>query len=119
MLKALIIDDEEALCDIIVEVFDALDITSITASSGEEAIMIANDNDPFDLIVVDMNMPGMNGEETYEKLKEKNANSALIVMSGYDLSIELENMNLSCPNTFLKKPFSIIELSKIASQLVI
>ena len=65
-----------------------------------------------------MNMPGMNGEETYNILKQNFADTPLIFMSGFDLDDELRAMNLSCPNTFLKKPFTITELSQIVSKML-
>ncbi|KAA3610403.1 MAG: response regulator [Calditrichaeota bacterium] len=116
--KALIIDDEEALTEIIVEVLSTLDFESYPAISGEDAIKIANQNDHFDLIIIDMNMPGMNGEETYNNIKTGFSDTPLIFMSGYDLSEEMAAMNLKCPNIFLKKPFTIADLTKTVSQLL-
>jgi len=116
--KALIIDDEPALCEIIVEVLKSIDIKGYTATSGKAAIKISIAHDHFDLIMVDMNMPEMNGENTYNKLAVKHPTTPLVFMSGYDFSAELKTMNLSCPNTFLKKPFTIAELATTVSKLL-
>ncbi len=48
--KALIIDDEEALNDIISEVLNTIDFTSYAAKCGEDALIIAKDHNYFDLI---------------------------------------------------------------------
>jgi two-component system, cell cycle sensor histidine kinase and response regulator CckA len=117
-LKTLVVDDEDGLCEIIVEVLKTLDIESLPALSGEEALNINDQNAPFDLFIIDMNMPGMTGEETYNHLKQKHPETPLIFMSGYDLSNELKAMNLSCPHTFLKKPFTITELAQTVSKLI-
>jgi two-component system, cell cycle sensor histidine kinase and response regulator CckA len=117
-LKTLVVDDEDGLCEIITEVLKTLDIESKAALSGEEALDIAAQNDPFDLFIIDMNMPGMTGEETYNHLKEKYPDIPLVFMSGYDLSNELKAMNFSCPHTFLKKPFTITELAQTVSELL-
>ena len=116
--KALIVDDEQALNEIIVEVLNTLDFKSYPASSGEEAIKIAGNHSHFDLVIIDMNMPGMSGEETYNRLRSNHPGTPLILMSGYDLSDDLEAMNLSCPNIFLKKPFSISKLAQTVSGLL-
>ncbi len=116
--KTLVVDDEDGLCEIITEVLKTLDIECKAALSGEEALDIAAQNDPFDLFIIDMNMPGMTGEETYNHLKDKYPKIPLVFMSGYDLSNELKAMNLPCPHTFLKKPFTITELAQTVSQLV-
>jgi CheY-like chemotaxis protein len=116
--KALIVDDEEALREIISEVFSSLEIKCYPAGSGEEAIKTAKKQTNLDLIVLDMNMPGMSGEETYNHLKQKNPHTPLVFMSGYDLSAELEAMKLSCPNTFLKKPFTISDLTQVVAKVL-
>ena len=116
--KALIVDDEAALREIIIEILKTLDFTSYPAENGKEAIKIASLHNHFDLFVIDMNMPGMSGEETYDNLKKNYPNTPSLFMSGYDLSDEVELLNLSCANTFLKKPFSISELTQIVSSLL-
>jgi len=116
--NVLIIDDEEALCEIIIEVLNTMGFKSHPAGSGEEAIEIAGKHTHFDLIIIDVNMPGMSGEETYNRLRTKHSTTPLIFMSGYDLSDELGKMNLTCPNTFLKKPFTITDLSNTVSGLL-
>ncbi len=116
--KALIVDDEEALNEIIAEVLNTLDISCFPANTGEEAIEIAKTHNYFDMIIIDMNMPGLNGKETYAKLKEKHSDTPLIFMSGYDLNDEIKAMNLACPNTFLKKPFTIADLTQTVAGLL-
>lgn len=116
--KALIIDDEQPLLDIISEVLKHLDIESIQAPNGKSAIEIAKGKNIFDLILVDMNMPELNGKDTYKELRKKHPQSAVIFMSGYDISDKIEEMKLNNPNTFLKKPFSISQLSQTVKALV-
>jgi len=116
--KALIIDDEQPLLDIISEVLKHLDIESIQAPNGKSAIEIANGKKIIDLILVDMNMPELNGKDTYRELRKKFPESAVIFMSGYDISDKIEEMKLNNPNTFLKKPFSISQLSQTVQELV-
>ena len=116
--KALIIDDEQPLLDIISEVLSHLNIESTQASSGKNALEIAKSNNIFDLILVDMNMPELNGKDTYKELRKRYPESAVIFMSGYDISDKIKEMNLKNPNTFLKKPFTISQLSQIVQSLV-
>lgn len=116
--KALIIDDEEPLLDLISEVLRPMDIECIQSPNGKDAIALAKLHDGFDVIIIDMNMPEMNGKEAYLELQKTNLESPVIFMSGYDLSDKMAEMNLTIPNTFLKKPFSIVELSKVVQSLV-
>lgn len=116
--KALIIDDEQPLLDIISEVLGHLDIESTQAPSGKSALEIAKKKSILDLILVDMNMPELNGKDTYRELRKKFPKSAVIFMSGYDISDKIKELNLKNPNTFLKKPFTISQLSQTVQNLV-
>ena len=116
--KALIIDDERPLLDIISEVLSHLDIECIQSRSGKEALELAKVHDAFDVILVDMNMPEMNGKEAYFELQKIHPKSAVVFMSGYDISDKITELNLKIPNTFLKKPFSIVQLSEVVQKLI-
>ena len=94
--KALVIDDEEALRDIVTEVLEMVDMEAVTASSGVEALKIVSDYDNnFDVMIIDMYMPDLTGEETYEKLKEFYPNCPVLYISGLDRS---EDYKSSDPN---------------------
>nr|NIV99020.1 response regulator [Candidatus Saccharibacteria bacterium] len=81
--------------------------------SGREAIDIyAEHTDTVDLIALDMIMPEMNGRATFEELKKINADVRVLLVSGYSLNKQVEEMlDLGC-NGFIQKPFDIIELSR-------
>ena len=85
----------------------------MTASSGREAIDIYTEHiDTVDLIALDMIMPEMNGRATFEELKKINADVKVLLVSGYSLNKQVEEMlDLGC-NGFIQKPFDIIELSR-------
>lgn len=115
--KVLVVDDEEALRDIITEVLDMVNVQSITASTGMEAIEIAEQLDqPIDLMIIDLFMPNMNGKEVYEKLKAFYPNCPVLFISGY------ESINKKIPSRtnqrFLKKPFTLDQLQKTILELI-
>ncbi len=80
--KILIVDDKEANIIALEDILEDLDIEIITASSGNEAIQKAFKLD-FDLILMDVQMPGMDGYETVEYIRkeEKNSNIPIIFQS--------------------------------------
>ena len=114
---AFVIDDEEALRDIVTEVLAMVDIESITASSGVEAIkMVTEHSNQIDIMIIDMYMPDLTGEETYEKLKEFYPNCPVLYISGLDRS---EDYKSSDPNVqFLKKPFAVKDLQDAIKKLI-
>ena len=114
---AFVIDDEEALRDIVTEVLAMVDIESITASSGVEAIkMVTEHSNQIDIMIIDMYMPDLTGEETYKKLKEFYPNCPVLYISGLDRS---EDYKSSDPNVqFLKKPFAVKDLQDAINKLI-
>ncbi len=115
--RALVVDDEEALRAVITEVLEIVNMETVTASSGVEALQLASDSvNHFDIMIIDMYMPDMTGEETYEKLRKIYPDCPALFISGLDRS---EEQKLSRPNTqFLKKPFAVKDLQDIIKRLI-
>jgi CheY-like chemotaxis protein len=67
--KVLIVDDEEELREIIKKKLEQNQFEVMTASGGQEALDICKTNRP-DIILLDIAMPGMDGYQTCEKLKQ-------------------------------------------------
>lgn len=116
--RALIIDDEQALLDIIEEILQSLNFQCVLSKNGRDAITKAKNAKSFDLILIDMNMPDLNGKDTYKELQKNHPNSAVVFMSGYDISENIKEMAITAPNTFLKKPFTIGQLSQEVQGLI-
>lgn len=109
--KILIVDDEELyrwnLCDFIEdEGFIPLGVE--TGEKGLEALS----NQSFDLAIVDMRLPGMNGNTFIEKAQKIDPNLKFIVHTGsteYSLPLELKKFHLT-EEQVLYKPLKTIEL---------
>jgi two-component system NtrC family response regulator len=104
MEKILIVDDEKNYPMIISELLQEEGYTSLTASSGMEALDILN-NEVIDLILTDVKMPGMSGIQLLEKIKGINPDLPVIIMTAYG-SVEkaVEAMHKGA-YTFILKPF--------------
>ena len=112
--KALVVDDEESLREIIVEVLDILGIDAVEACDGEQALKMAQQHaQAIDVVFLDLFMPRMSGEETYHKLKEIIPNKPVVFMSGYDQQHPKTANIIGAENKFLKKPFTINQIKDI------
>ncbi len=117
--RALVVDDEGSLRDIISEVLKILNIESYTAESGAEAIKIASQHsNEIDLMLIDMLMPKMSGGETYKKLKEFLPDMPVIFMSGYVNDCSDSDIDMDDRHKFLQKPFTITKLKNIISTMI-
>jgi len=103
----LIVDDEEIIRDFLSEVLEDYDIT--IACDGDQAIERLNERN-FDLVITDLRMPKVSGEEVVKAAKEINEATKVIVISGYSslYTVSQSVNNGAC--AFLSKPFSIKEL---------
>jgi PAS domain S-box-containing protein len=80
----LIVDDEEMLREILVESLKEEGYTMLSASDGIEALRIYDQRkDSISLVITDLGMPNMGGEELFAKLKSINNNVKVIVSSGF------------------------------------
>ncbi len=92
---------------------------TLTAGSGEEAIEIYSKNrNIIALIILDMVMPGMNGSETYYRLKEINPQIKILLSSGYSIDGAAHEILEGSSDGFIQKPFNVKILSSKIQQLI-
>ena len=112
MIKVLIVDDIPETRDHLSRLLGVereIDVAG-TASSGEEAIQLAMDTRP-DVIVMDINMPGMDGIAAAEIISQRLPNSPVIMMSVHGEAEHLKRAMLAGAREFLVKPFSADEFA--------
>jgi DNA-binding NtrC family response regulator len=115
----LLVDDEEDFVEVLAERLEARGLTVDTAANGELALEKAGKR-PFDAIVLDMAMPGMNGIETLQGLLRINPDLQVILLTGRaTLGQAVEAMKLGALD-FLEKPVDIetlvVKISEAATK---
>ncbi|MFN4260842.1 MAG: protein kinase domain-containing protein [Gemmataceae bacterium] len=109
--RVLIVDDEEANRLMLTTALREHDITCDTARHGQEALEKLH-GQACDLVLLDVDMPVMNGTETLRKLRESPpcANLKIIMISGHTSADELAQLLLAGADDFLSKPFSLVQI---------
>ncbi|MFP6640224.1 MAG: response regulator, partial [Myxococcota bacterium] len=104
---ALVVDDEPTVRHMVGKMLQALDFSVLEACDGYEALEIFEGNcDQIDLVVLDMNMPGMDGEATWWSLRNKRADLPILLSSGYpEQMIKLEGVRSAKVDAFIQKPY--------------
>lgn len=103
----LVVDDEEIIRDFLSEVLEDYQVS--VACDGDEAIEKLKAR-PYDLIITDLRMPHVPGEEVVKFARDTYPGAKVVVISGYS---SLSTVSQSVSNgacAFLSKPFSIKEL---------
>lgn len=114
----LLIDDESVVRDIGLEMLQALGVDSLTAAGGEEGLDLFEKNrERIALILLDVEMPGMGGEEVYERLHEMNCPCPVVIASGYNRDYLERQVFSSRIPYYLPKPFQINQLSALLREL--
>ncbi len=108
----LLVDDESAIVDVCRDILIHLGYKIFTASSGGEALNIyAAHQNEIDLVILDMIMPGLSGQDTFNALKQANPQIKVILSSGYSLTDQAQKIMDSGCLAFIQKPFRLDDLS--------
>ena len=85
----------------------------IPALSGRQAVELYREKMvELDMVALDMIMPEMNGRDTYDALKQINPDVKVLLVSGYSLNKQIEELMDKGCNGFIQKPFDIVQLSQ-------
>lgn len=107
--KVLIVDDDAGVRDVCTTMLRALGYGARSESSGEGALRTLSGNDDVELVLLDLEMPRMKGDEVLRKLKKQMPDVRVVVMSGRpraDLSTYLS----TGADAVIQKPFRLQEL---------
>ena len=114
----LIVDDEEDLRETLTEQFELTEgFTALTAASGEEALRILG-AERVDLVVLDVDMPGLSGREVVRRMREANIRVPVIMLTGRSGEADTVAGLEAGANDYVAKPFSFaVLLARVRSQL--
>ncbi len=111
--KILIVEDDVSIHNVIEELLKKENYTTFNAYSGTEALLLL-EKEKYDLILLDLMLPAVSGEEIIEKVKD----TPIIVLSAKISSDDKVNCLLSGANDYITKPFDGKELlARIEVQL--
>ncbi|MEA3543675.1 MAG: response regulator [Thermodesulfobacteriota bacterium] len=107
-LRVLIVDDNKTARDILASIIDSFQMQATTASSGQEALeLLQQDLDGFDLVLLDWKMPEMNGLQTARQVKSNlhlNKLPIICMISAYGREDLMQQGERKFLDAFLHKP---------------
>ena len=109
--KVLLVDDEKEFLEVMSERMEARGMKVTTAETAEQALAIIK-KESFDAIVMDFQMPGMDGMEALKTIKSKKPELQIILLTGYaTVEKTVEAMKVGATD-FLEKPADIEALAE-------
>ena len=120
MKRILVVDDDEAIRKLFLLSLEGKGFQINTAGTGKKAIEIA-EQVKYDLIFLDLKMPGMNGVETLRELRKINMNVPIYIITAFHeeffnelKSVEEDGIDFE----LLKKPFDTEQLISVANEIL-
>ena len=111
--KVLVADDEDLVRSVATAMLEHLGFEVLTAADGAEAVETCTRHaDEISMVLLDMTMPRMNGEEVLRRIRAVRSDLKVILTSGYTEHDAADRFTGVAPAGFIHKPFDLKELRK-------
>jgi len=108
----LLVDDEKMVLEVGKAILQRLGHEVVTAESGEEALdQFSAHQDAIGCVVLDLTMPGMDGNETFKQLRSLVPGLPIIIASGLSADQVASQFNADPVTAFIQKPYQVADLS--------
>jgi two-component system sensor histidine kinase EvgS len=115
--KILVIDDNETVRDLVSKVLCRLGYEVSSVDSGEKGLSLFLKNG-FDLVITDLNMPGMDGLSLAHNIKEKSPSTHVVLMTGSQNEDFLSGIKRSAVDRTVFKPFKVADIDQTVQTLL-
>jgi len=114
-IKVLLVDDEKDFIESLAERLELRDFKVSTALNGTDALNLIKEND-FDVIVLDVKMPGKDGIETLKEIKNTNQLPQVIMLTGHaTVETAIQGMKVGAYD-YIMKPTVTEDLIKLINK---
>jgi len=115
----LVVDDEMIVRQMIAEILKASGYPVLEAGSGQAAVeQLWRHRDRIGLVILDLIMPGMDGVETFEQIREMAPGLPVVLTTGYARSDQCRRLMRRGPVELIKKPFKSSELVELVAAVL-
>ena len=107
--KILVIDDEPSFGRIVTAILSSMGYCLHTVSDAAQALRKLED-ETFDLVLTDLNLPGLRGDELAQEMRNRGIDCPIVLMTGMELRRHPKHISAILP-----KPFSVPDLSNVVN----
>ena len=101
----LVVDDSDTVCELIEILLCRVGYRVLTATNGKDALEIARDTPRIDLLLSNIDMPGIRGDEVAAQFAVLHPSAAIVFLTSFSVSVQATQ-----PVEVLFKPFTVAEL---------
>jgi two-component system, cell cycle sensor histidine kinase and response regulator CckA len=117
-MRVLVVDDEELVRKFVERVMREAGYETATASDGPDALEVAAKLETFDILVTDVMMPQMTGDELARQIRVSTPEIKVLYLTGFSDRLFKEKVTLWADEAFLDKPSSVKGLLEAVSLLL-
>jgi len=114
----LLVVDEEFVLEVVPKMLKELGFFVVTADSGKKALEIVVSGVDISLVILDLTMPGMNGEQCFKELRKVRPNLKVVISSGFSEQEVVPRFTVGGLAGFIQKPYKVPELKAALRQIV-
>lgn len=119
--RILVVDDDELTRDVLATILDLEEFSAVFADDGETALARLDDSGPFDAIVADVMMPGLDGFELCRRVKQSDqpelAGTPVILLTAKSAERDQREGEEAGADAYITKPFSPLYLIESIREL--
>lgn len=117
MSKILVVDDSKAIRDLLSNVLSFMGYHTAVASNGNEGLHLFLTNS-FDLVLTDVQMPGMDGWSLALHVKDKSPDTPVVLVTGEEKKGIMEKLKGSSADSVLFKPFGLEDIQETIQKML-
>jgi len=117
MSKILVVDDSKAIRDLLSNMLSFMGFYVAVASNGNEGLHLFLTNS-FDLVLTDVQMPGMDGWTLAFQVKDKSPDTPVVLVTGEEKKAIMEKLKGSCVDSVLFKPFRLEDFQEMVQKML-
>ena len=116
--RILAVDDESGIREFLDRTLQLVGHHTTVAGSGRAALAIAESEEPFDLLLTDLRMPGISGDELARRIRQRQPEVKVLYLTGFSDQLFKEKGGMWEGEAFLDKPVSANGLLQAVSLLL-
>ncbi|MBN1596828.1 MAG: response regulator [Bacteroidales bacterium] len=109
----LVVEDDEISLEFLKELFEPYKVTLLTVENGKDAIKICKEDKNINLVLMDVQLPVLNGKEAMKEIKKTQPELPIVAQTAFAMSGDKERYLNDGFDEYVSKPINVTELLNI------